>query len=35
MNRRDMVKLTQDHQAPPYVAWSFDFTGEAADKLRG
>jgi len=34
MTKRAVVRLTLQHQAPPYVPWSFSFTLEAADKLR-
>ncbi len=35
MTEREVIKLVLDGEAPPYVPWSFSFTKEAEDKLRG
>jgi len=35
MTKRDVVRTVLDGRRPPYVPWSFGFTVEAAEKLRG
>jgi uroporphyrinogen decarboxylase len=34
MTKREVVRTVLDHQAPPYVPWSFGFTTEAKAKLQ-
>jgi uroporphyrinogen decarboxylase len=35
MNKREVVRCVLEHRRPPYVPWSFGFTKEASEKLRG
>ncbi|RPJ83296.1 MAG: uroporphyrinogen-III decarboxylase-like protein [Acidobacteria bacterium] len=34
MTKREVVRMSLDGQAPPYVPWSFGFTQEAREKLQ-
>jgi uroporphyrinogen decarboxylase len=35
MNRREVVRSVLEHRTPPYVPWSFGFTKEAKEALKG
>jgi uroporphyrinogen decarboxylase len=35
VNKREVVRCVLEHGRPPYVPWSFGFTKEAKEKLKG